>query len=141
MWEYLTTRITALLNEHRDEIQRFIEQNIDTAELEKLFVGRVVSSGPPAIERFGAIHPELKGEADDPLLFSCDVTVSYTANVEERLERLITLASLMGSPSAAELSQFGSQVVSRERSATVELSAQINPDYTNLQLRAARIRA
>ena len=141
MWQYLTTRITALLNEHREEIQRFIERNITPAELEKVFADRVISSGPLAIERFGAIHPEMKGGADDPLLFSCDVTVSYTANVEERLERLITLASLMGSPSAAELSQFGSQVVSRERSAIVELSAQVNPDYTNLQLNAARIRA
>ena len=138
MWEYLTTRIRALLNEHRDEIQRFIEQNIDTAELEKLFSGRIVSKEPPTIKQFGAIHPEMQGEADDPLLFSCDATVSYTANLEERLT---TLASLLGAQSDAELSQFSSQIVSRERSAVVDLTAQINPDYTNLRLNAARIRA
>jgi hypothetical protein len=136
LWDETTGRIKQALTARGTEIQRFLEQNIDPAQAEALFVGRLVSLGPLAIDGFGAIRPDLAGEANDPVRFSCDLSVSYSGTVEEQR---FSLDQLIGGRTVGELSP--PEKVVRDRSAIVELGAQIDADYTNLKLLSARIRA
>ncbi len=131
-----TERITQLLTTHREKIQNFLELNIDPSEVEKVFSGSILSTQPPTIEHFGIIRPELEGAVGEPLRFSCDVSVSYTAIVEQRFS---SLAALLGQQPPLEPSP--PVQVTEHRTVTVELAAQISPDYTNLTLQTARIRS
>lgn len=111
------------LNEPR--YRSFLNTKLDPAQVERLFIGKLISLGPPDIQSFGAIRPDLAGEANDPIQFSCDVIVSYAAIVEEQR---FSLEYLVGGQMTAE--QSPPEDVVRTLSTVAELSAQIDADYT-----------
>ena len=135
-WAAQTLGITQALENHREEIERFLETAIDSSEIEKIFVVRVLKLGSPTVERFGMIRPELDGAELEPLRFSCDVTVSYPATIEQGFSTLAGILVQQSSIESAAPAQVGVR-----RSVTVELAARVDPDFKNLTLESARIRS
>jgi len=143
-WEEEGRRIEQVLTNEQNQVLSFLEQTVDPGEIERLFGGSVISSvisvGLPRIQRFSQIRPDPKNAASDPLSFSCDVNVSYTATVELRLG--IWSAFLPTSPPGGSLpGEPASRQVVENRSVTIELGASVALDYTHLTLQTARIRA
>jgi hypothetical protein len=134
-WDEESRRITEALALHKERVREFLEASIDGSEIEKLFSGTVVTIEPPAIESFGTIRPELEGEADEPIRFSSDIKVAYTAVVEGRSA---FAALLSGLPPGESLPAVRA---TEHRTVTVELAAQLSSDYSDLKLQAARIRS
>jgi hypothetical protein len=140
-WDEVSKRVTEVLTARRDEVQAFLTHTLGTREVEKLFGGKVLATLPPNIKQFGMIRPELKGHPDGPIHFSCDVSVSYKATVENLYS---SLQSLLVGLSTSTLPFFGesSSPVQTEqaRTVTVELIAQVSTDYQSLTLHSAHIR-
>jgi hypothetical protein len=137
-WTEETERIMAVLTMNRERVQEFLDKTIDRSETDRLFDGKVVALERPEIESFGSMRPGLEGAQDEPIRFSCDVKVSYTAVVEQRPFSL-SLA-LLGRPEPPREQPEPVQTTQR-RNVTVELAAQVTPDYSVLTLESARINA
>jgi len=137
-WTEEAERIRQVLTTQHGRIRGFLEESIGSSEIEKLFVGRVLAVEPPTIESLGRIRPELAGLADEPLRFSCDLRVSYTATVEQQFSSL--LAALVGGQQPPTESTPARQTT-EHRTVTIELGAQVSPDYSNLALQTAHLRA
>ncbi len=133
MWSEMSERITAVLMASRSEVQRLIEKSVYSAEIEKLFPGAIENLEPPSVLQFGSIRPDVEGAESEPIKFSCDVNVLYTAVVQKTSNALALILSDVPSlltPTHSKLSRDG----------VVELGAQVDPDYSNLRLISARIR-
>lgn len=131
--------ISRALDSNRDVIEEFIKTQIDTSEVEKLFSGKVLSVDSLAIQRFGVIRPKIAGATTDPLQFSCDVRVAYKATVEETLYGYSTAATAPRTFAEVGIPPYTFHSV-KEGTATVEVNAQVNADYSKLVLNSAQIR-
>jgi len=133
-WAGEVERIMNVLEASRNLIEAFLGKTVDSAEIEKLFSGHVVTLEPPTVGRIGHIRPELQGAANGPICFSCDVSVSWGARVEQPLYSLASLIGLQSFPGP-----FTAAEITQSRTATVELAAQVGADDAKLELRTARI--
>jgi hypothetical protein len=134
-WDDESFGIRQALEKDRDKVQQFLEASLDQSELETRSGGRLITGRNPIIENFGWIRPELRSASDERLRFSCDLKVSYEFTFERRLG---WLASAFYNPAAQQPPQ--PEQVTECRELTVELAAQLNPDYTDLKLETACIR-
>jgi hypothetical protein len=142
-WSREDQQIRALILDQTAQIETFIEQNIDRSAIQKRVVGTVLSIGPPKLESVGGVRPEAKGEAAEPIQFSCDLHVSYEVVVERSPLSLGALLHLQyvvtGGPPTQ--STGGSPIQATEKTtAIVELTARVNPEHTELTLDGVQMR-
>jgi hypothetical protein len=133
-WSDTTAGITGALTTNRERVKGFIVSSVDRTDFEKLFPGKMLTAEQPTIETFGVIRPDFKGDATDPIAFSCDVSVSFTATVER--VNLLALAGLQ----TPFFKPPPTIQVTEQRTATVEQTAHVTHDYSQLTLETARLR-
>jgi len=120
------------LEANREMVQSFLQRNVNALDVERLFEGKVLALGPPVIERFEMVRPDI--EQGEPLQFTCDVSVSYTATIEEPPSQLSEVFASLGGFFASP-SEVG------QKSITVKLVGRIDSSYKNPTLESARLRS
>lgn len=143
-WGNESDRILESLNDNRSRIEEFLAVTIEPSEIEQRVAGTVISIGPPKIVDIRIVRPELKGESNEPIRFSSDLIVTYRLTID-RLAVGFGLSDALAayqppegqSPTPPPRMERIEDIASRR---TVELSAELTPEYTELRLLSAKIR-